>query len=44
MKKREWKCDHCEKVYITDSQICPKCHRVMTIQTEKNKGKKVLFS
>lgn len=43
MKKREWKCLHCDKTYVTESQICPKCHRVMALVTEKNKNKHMLL-
>lgn len=42
-KEKEWRCLYCERVYVTNSQICPKCRRVMTLSTNENKNKHMLF-
>lgn len=42
-KKKEYKCLYCNKIYKTESQICPKCHRVMVPLNEKNEKKTILM-
>lgn len=42
-RKKTWKCVHCDKTYVVESQICPKCHHVMTLETNENKNKHMMF-
>lgn len=41
--EKNWRCLHCEKTYKTSSQICPKCHRVMVLETNSNKKSGIML-